>query len=65
MTHYNIFLSVKLVCDALHVGLGAVLVHVMEDGTEKPIAYVSRLLSKSKNEYSQIVKKNSTFSIWS
>lgn len=52
-THYDKDLPVQSVCYASKVGLGAVLVHVIEDGAVKTIAHASRLLSKSKRNYSQ------------
>ena len=57
LIHYNPNLPLKLDCDASSVGLGAVLSHVMKDGTERPIAYASRSLSKAERNYSQIEKE--------
>lgn len=57
LVHYQMDLPVKLVCDASNIGLGAVLAHVMPDGTEKPIAFASRVLNKAERNYSQIEKE--------
>lgn len=42
LAHYDMKLPVKLDCDALAYGLGAVLSHKFPDGSERPIAYASR-----------------------
>ena len=55
--HYAPKLPLKLYCDASSVGIGAVLSHVMKDGTERPIAYASRSLSKAERNYSQIERE--------
>lgn len=52
LTHFRMDLPVKLICDASQVGVGAVLAHEMPDGTEKPVAYSSRLLNKAERNYS-------------
>lgn len=57
LCHYNPALPVRLATVASPYGIGAVLSHVMEDGTERPIAYASRSLTKTEKEYSQIDKE--------
>jgi hypothetical protein len=57
LIHFNPDLQIVLATDASPVGLGAVLSHRLEDGTEKPIAFASRTLSKSETRYSQIDKE--------
>ena len=52
--HYDVNRPVKLFCDAPAYGLGACLVHIMDDGSQKPIAYVSHTLSKPEQAYAQI-----------
>lgn len=58
LTHSNPEFPVKLACDASSYGLGAVLSHVLGDGSERPVAFVSRALSSAvKKNYSQIDKE--------
>ena len=57
LTVYNPELELKLDTDASSVGLGAVMSHIDENGTERPIEYISRTLTKSERNYSMIEKE--------
>ena len=54
LAHYDVKRPLKLYCDALAYGVGACLVHVMDDNSQKPIAYASRTLTKAEMAYAQI-----------
>ena len=54
LTFYDPKLPLKLDTDASSRGLGAALSHVMEDGSERPIEYISRTLSAAERNYAQI-----------
>ena len=54
---YNPKLPVKIDTDASATGLGAVISHIMDDGSERPIEFASRTLSSSERNYSQIEKE--------
>ena len=57
LVHYDSTLPVKLAGDASAYGVGAVISHVMPDGTERPIAFASKTLSTSERNYSQVEKE--------
>ena len=57
LVHYSDTAELLLATDALTYGVGAVLSHRYDDGTERPIEYFSRSLSKSEKNYSQLYKE--------
>ncbi len=57
LVHFNPRLEIRLACDASEYGLGAVLSHIMPDGSERPVGFVPRTLSPTERKYSQIEKR--------
>ena len=47
----------QLYCDASSNGLGACLVHVMADQSERPVAYASRTLTTPEKNYAQVERE--------
>ena len=56
LVHYDLKKPLRLACDAFPYGAGALNSHVVEDGSEKPLAFASRTLTTSERNYSQIEK---------
>ena len=50
LIHYEPQRKLLLSCDASPYGIGAVISHIMDDGSEKPIAYTSRSLCQQQRE---------------
>ena len=57
LIHYEPQRKLLLSCDVSPYGIDAVISHVMDDGSEKPIAYTSRSLSAAERNYAQIDKE--------
>ena len=57
MTHYDPDLPVRLACESLAYGLHAVILHVMVNGEERPIAFASHSLNSAEKNYAQIHKE--------
>ena len=57
LIHYDPERKLVLHCDASPYGIGAVLSHVSDDETDRPVAFTSRSLSKAERNYSQIERE--------
>ena len=55
--HYDPKRQLVLTCNASPFGIGAVLAHIMDDGSERPVGYASRTLSQAEKGYSQLDKE--------
>ena len=54
LTRYDPALPVRLAYDASLTGIGAVLSHVMPDGSERPVAFTSQSLTTTERKYAHI-----------
>ncbi|XP_058817519.1 uncharacterized protein K02A2.6-like [Topomyia yanbarensis] len=54
LVHYNPELPLVLATDASPYGVGAVLSHVLPDGSERPIQYASQTLNETQRKYKQV-----------
>ena len=57
LAHYNPKLPIKMAADAPAYGVGVVISHIYPDGSEKPVAFASRTLSRCATNYAQIEKE--------
>ena len=57
MVHFDPSLPIGVACDASNVGIGATLFHRFTDGSERPIANISKTLTPAQRNYSQIQKE--------
>ena len=57
LAHYDPNKPILLQCDASNYGHGAVLSHIIEDGTERPVGFASRTLNAAERNYSQLDKE--------
>ena len=57
LVHFDPDRELILACDASPYGVGAVLSHRMDDGSDKPIAFASRSLAPAEKKYAQLDKE--------
>ena len=57
LVHFDPDLPIRVAADASSYGLGAVLSHVLREGPEHPIAYVSRPLTPNDKNYAEVEKR--------
>ena len=51
---YDVKKPIQLACDASPYGVGVVISRIMPDGTERPVAFASRTLTKEEKGYAPL-----------
>ena len=64
LVHYDPQKPLILSVDVSPYGIGAVLSHLMEDGSERPVEFASRTLSSAERNYSQIEEGRAGYHLW-
>ena len=54
LAHFDPAQQIGISCDASNVGIGAILFHRYDDGSEHPVVNVSKMLTATQCRYSQI-----------
>ena len=57
LVHHNPDLPIRMAGDASAYGVGAMVAHVLADGSERPIAFASRTLTSNERNYAQVEKE--------
>jgi len=57
LVHFDMKKPIVVHCDASEYGVGVVLSHTMDDGSERPVSFGSRTLSLAERNYSTIEKE--------
>lgn len=57
LVHFDPNKPLRLACDSSEYGIGAVLSHVMPDRSERPIMFISRILSDTERNYAMVCKE--------
>ena len=57
LVHYDPEKELLVSCDASPYGVGAVLCHIMKDGSKRPVAHASRTLSTAERNYGHLDKE--------
>ena len=57
LAHYDPRKTAIIAADASNCGIGAVLLQVQDDGTRKPVCYISRSLNDAEKNYAVIEKE--------
>ena len=57
LAHFDDTKPIIMACDASPFGVGAILSHILADGSEHPVAYASRSLSPAERNYSHLDKE--------
>ena len=54
LAHYDPSKPLLLACDVSQYGMGVVLSHKLDDGSECPVTYASKSLGPAEKKYSQV-----------